>query len=169
MEIRSASLSKLTSLKVFYLNLQNCAKSYVITLVVLRAGQLVIKIVHLLHYTAGSIGFAVIETTDDDVIMGRRDELLMALAEDKVQKGFDCLYLAVVNIVELRSQLLMISPNEISLAQLSFKGPGYVHPTGEFLCINSSRCLVRWLIHNCLLFHKICLFRRCTPQCTGPR
>merc|ERR1711871_332681 len=77
----------------------------------------------------GSIGFAVIETTDDDVIMGRRDELLMALAEDKVQKGFDCLYLAVVNIVELRSQLLMISPNEISLAQLSFKGPGYVHPT----------------------------------------
>jgi hypothetical protein len=29
----------------------------------------------------GSIGFAVVETTDDEVIMARKDELLVALVE----------------------------------------------------------------------------------------
>lgn len=79
----------------------------------------------------GTIGFAVVETTDDDVILARRDELLQALADDKAEKKYECLYLAVVNIVLLRSQLLMIGEAERSLAFCSFKGPGYVHPSDE--------------------------------------
>ena len=79
----------------------------------------------------GSIGFAVVETTDDDVIMARKEELLRALSEDKAEKKLDCLYLAVVNIVLLKSRLLMIGPNEKTLAIASFKGAGYVHPADE--------------------------------------
>mmetsp|Transcript_2251 Transcript_2251/g.2347 ORF Transcript_2251/g.2347 Transcript_2251/m.2347 type:complete len:401 (+) Transcript_2251:53-1255(+) len=68
----------------------------------------------------GSIGFAVVETTDDDVIMSRSAEILAALEEDKKNKGLTVLYMAVVNIVLLRSNLLMIGPDEISLATASF-------------------------------------------------
>lgn len=68
----------------------------------------------------GSVGFAVIETTDDDVIMSRKHELLGALNTDKDDKGLSLLYLAVVNIVTLKSTLLCLGDNEISLAQTSF-------------------------------------------------
>lgn len=47
--------------------------------------------------------------------MARKDEILLALSEDKSKKNLHVLYLAVVNIVLLRSQLLMISPAEQSL------------------------------------------------------
>ena len=36
----------------------------------------------------GSVGFAVVETTDDDVILRRTDELLTALKDIKSEKGF---------------------------------------------------------------------------------
>lgn len=69
----------------------------------------------------GSVGFAVIETTDDEVIMDRSEELLQTLQSDKKAKGLDCLFLAVVNIVELRTNLLLLSEKEKSLAVASFK------------------------------------------------
>ena len=69
---------------------------------------------------SGSVGFAVIETTDDDVIMSRSAELLVALQEDKEVKKLDALFLGVVNIVKLKSNLLLCGPNEVSLAQASF-------------------------------------------------
>lgn len=68
----------------------------------------------------GSIGFAVIETTDDDVIMNRSAELLVALSEDKQKKGLTVLFLAVVNIVLLRTNLLICGDTERSLAVASF-------------------------------------------------
>jgi len=68
----------------------------------------------------GSVGFAVVETTDDDIIMSRSDEITAALTEDKASKGLSVLFLAVVNIVKLRSNLLLIGPVETSLAQASF-------------------------------------------------
>ena len=68
----------------------------------------------------GSVGFAVIETTDDVIILSRAIELLQALEEDKATKGFSVVFLGVVNIVELRSNLLMAGPNEISLAKAAF-------------------------------------------------
>jgi inorganic pyrophosphatase/exopolyphosphatase len=78
---------------------------------------------------SGVIGFAVIETTDDDVIMQRKSELLMALKADKASKNLDGLFLAVVNIVKLKSQLLVCGDLEKELAIAAFKEEGYVHPT----------------------------------------
>ena len=68
----------------------------------------------------GSVGFAVIETTDDEVIMSRQEALLAALNEDKDSKGLSLLYLAVVNIVKLRGTLFCLSANEVGLASASF-------------------------------------------------
>lgn len=68
----------------------------------------------------GSVGFAVIETTDDDVIMSRAAELLVTIAEDKEKKGLSVLFLAVVNIVSLRSNLLLCGPDDHSLAAAAF-------------------------------------------------
>eukprot|EP01038_Epipyxis_sp_PR26KG_P010721 gene10721-14397_t len=68
----------------------------------------------------GSVGFAVVETTDDEVIMKKAPELLVALADDKQAKGLSLLYLAVVNIVELKTNLLLCGEAERSLAVDSF-------------------------------------------------
>jgi len=66
------------------------------------------------------VGFAVVETTDDEVIMSRKDDLLVALNADKEAKGLSILYLAVVNIVSLKGTLLCLGQNELSLAQSAF-------------------------------------------------
>ena len=52
--------------------------------------------------------------------MARKDELLVALDSDKESKGLSLLYLAVVNIVSLKSTLLCVSQDEASLAQAAF-------------------------------------------------
>jgi len=79
----------------------------------------------------GSVGFAVIETTDDDVILSRCDELLVALGEDKESKGLSLLYLGVVNIVKLKSTLLIIDDDERSLAIASFENAKLI-PTDKY-------------------------------------
>ena len=61
-----------------------------------------------------------IETTDDDVIMSRSAEILAALSEDKEAKKLQVLFLAVVNIVLLRTNLLITGDAERSLAIASF-------------------------------------------------
>lgn len=82
---------------------------------------------------SGSVGFAVVETTDDEVIMARKAELICALVEIKADKKYDILYLAVVNIVELRSNLLCLGPQEFSLAVAAFKPKDYVHESDPFV------------------------------------
>jgi manganese-dependent inorganic pyrophosphatase len=72
------------------------------------------------EYFDGIIGFAVIETTDDEVILNRTPELLLTLSEDKEKKQLNCLFLAIVNIVQLKTNLLLCSENEISLAKHAF-------------------------------------------------
>ena len=68
----------------------------------------------------GSVGFAVVETTDDEVILSRTEELLIALVEERQAKMLDVIFLAVVNIVELRTTLLMCGEGERSLATIAF-------------------------------------------------
>lgn len=76
---------------------------------------------------SGSVGFAVIETTDDEVILARAEELLEALILSKHEKSLEVLYLAVVNIVALHSTLLVIGDDEASLAEKAFtSSPGFV-------------------------------------------
>uniref|UniRef100_A0A7S1FQX0 inorganic diphosphatase n=1 Tax=Corethron hystrix TaxID=216773 RepID=A0A7S1FQX0_9STRA len=70
----------------------------------------------------GDIGFAVVETTDDDAILCRVEELLPELVACKKEKGLVCLFLAVVNIVKLHSNLLLCGPTESALASEAFGG-----------------------------------------------
>ena len=69
---------------------------------------------------SGSLGFAVIETTDDGVILARKDELLEAMRLYKAENSMDLFFLSVVNIVALHSNMLIIGPDELSLCQTAF-------------------------------------------------
>ncbi|KAL7510572.1 hypothetical protein ACHAXN_010364 [Cyclotella atomus] len=68
----------------------------------------------------GDVGFAVVETTDDAVIIDRLDELLPEMVACKKERGLDVLFLAVVNIVELKGTLVICGPSELSLAKAAF-------------------------------------------------
>ena len=70
----------------------------------------------------GDIGFAVVETTDDDIILEKVPQLLPEMVAGKREKNLQCLFLAVVNIVKLRSQLLLCGPTEKALASAAFGG-----------------------------------------------
>ena len=74
------------------------------------------------HGFNGDVGFAVVETTDDGIIMDRLRELLPEMVVCKKEKGYRCLFLAVVNIVKLRSNLLICGPSELALATEAFGG-----------------------------------------------
>lgn len=71
---------------------------------------------------SGDIGFAVVETTDDDAILSRVEELLPEMVACKREKGLQCVFLAVVNIVKLHSHLLLCGPTETALATSAFGG-----------------------------------------------
>ncbi len=71
---------------------------------------------------SGDIGFAVVETTDDDAILEKVSELLPEMVAGKRENNLQCLFLAVVNIVKLRSQLLLCGPTEKALAVSAFGG-----------------------------------------------
>ena len=68
----------------------------------------------------GTVGFAVIETTDDEVIIARKDELIEALKLCKAESNLTLIYLAIVNIVAMHSNLLLVGDNEKDLAVKSF-------------------------------------------------
>lgn len=69
----------------------------------------------------GSVAFSVVETTDDDILLRRVGELLIALAEDKEHSGVSVSFLAIVNIVSLHSTLILCGPNERHLASITFR------------------------------------------------
>eukprot|EP00956_Cyclotella_meneghiniana_P004200 scaffold5163_cov49-Cyclotella_meneghiniana.AAC.1 len=73
------------------------------------------------HEFKGDVGFAVVETTDDAVIIDRLGELLPEMVACKKEKNLDMLFLAVVNIVELKGTLILCGPSEFSLAKAAFK------------------------------------------------
>lgn len=57
----------------------------------------------------GDVGFAVVETTDDAVIIDRLNELLPEMVACKKERKIDLLFLAVVNIVELKGAFFMMN------------------------------------------------------------
>mmetsp|Transcript_22593 Transcript_22593/g.48977 ORF Transcript_22593/g.48977 Transcript_22593/m.48977 type:complete len:487 (+) Transcript_22593:166-1626(+) len=73
----------------------------------------------------GDIGFAVVETTDDAVIIDRLEELLPEIVACKKEKGLAALFLAVVNIVSLKGTLLLCGPSELTLAKAAFPECGF--------------------------------------------
>jgi manganese-dependent inorganic pyrophosphatase len=68
------------------------------------------------------VGFAVIETTDDEAIVQRVDELVVEMVAAKKENGLDILFLAIVNIVALHSKLVLCGPAEVSLAKQAYGG-----------------------------------------------
>jgi len=81
----------------------------------------------------GDIGFAVVETTDDQVILDRLDELLPELVVCKRERGYKCIFLAIVNIVQLHSKLVLCGPTEQCLAEKSFGGPYVENSNGSLM------------------------------------
>jgi len=75
------------------------------------------------QHFSGSLGFAVVETTDDEVIMAKKDELIPEILDVKSEKKLDFLFVAVVNIIAMRSTLLLASKGERALAKKAFSGP----------------------------------------------
>ena len=71
---------------------------------------------------SGDIGFAVVETTDDEAILSRVQELLPELVACKKEKDLSMLFLAIVNIVHLKSCMLLCGPSERALAKDAFGG-----------------------------------------------
>ena len=70
----------------------------------------------------GDVGFAVIETTDDAVILKRIEQILPEMVICKKERKYECLFLAVVNIVQLHSKLVLCGPTELNLAEKAFGG-----------------------------------------------
>jgi manganese-dependent inorganic pyrophosphatase len=68
----------------------------------------------------GEIGFGVIETTDDEVILERVDELVVEMVAAKKEQSLDVVFLAIVNIVKLHSKLVLCGPAEVSLAKRAY-------------------------------------------------
>ena len=78
---------------------------------------------------SGDIGFAVVETTDDDAILEKTQKLIPELVACKKEKNLSMIFLAVVNIVELKSCLLICGPTEKALAIEAFGGDISRHDT----------------------------------------
>jgi inorganic pyrophosphatase/exopolyphosphatase len=81
----------------------------------------------------GEVGFAVVETTDDAVIIDRLEELLPEMVAVKKEKSLDLLFLAVVNIVELKGTLIICGPSELSLAQKAFGDDAKLNEDGTMM------------------------------------
>jgi len=69
------------------------------------------------------MGFGVVETTNPEALEGRIPELLKELPFVKQEQGFDILFFAIVDIVGMRSDMLLCGPREVALAEVTFQRP----------------------------------------------
>lgn len=74
-----------------------------------------------------------VETTDDAVIIDRLEELLPELVACKKERKLDVLFLAVVNIVQLKGTLVICGPSELSLAVAAFGKDAKLNDTGTIM------------------------------------
>jgi manganese-dependent inorganic pyrophosphatase len=68
------------------------------------------------------IGFGVAETVHPEVLLERKQELLMTASEIKTKDGFDLMFFAVVDSRNLRSDLLILGPAEEAAAEKAYGG-----------------------------------------------
>lgn len=66
--------------------------------------------------------FGVIETTDVDTLVNRKDELAFELRALKAEEGKDLAFLALVDVGQLKSKLILIGSRERDLATRVFNG-----------------------------------------------
>ncbi|KNC54680.1 inorganic diphosphatase [Thecamonas trahens ATCC 50062] len=72
--------------------------------------------------TSLTVGFGVVETTDVEAMRARRDELLFECRALKKEESLDMAFLALVDIANLRSELLLCGPREAALAVATYGG-----------------------------------------------
>jgi inorganic pyrophosphatase/exopolyphosphatase len=68
------------------------------------------------------VGYSVIETTDAEASLERADEIISEMREVREEGDLTCQLLAVVDIVNLTSTLLICGPVEASLAEAAYGG-----------------------------------------------
>lgn len=66
------------------------------------------------------VGFGVVETTDADSVIKRKQALLDEIPHVKKERGFDVLFFGIVDIVNMCSKLLVVGPREQALAKATF-------------------------------------------------
>jgi inorganic pyrophosphatase/exopolyphosphatase len=72
--------------------------------------------------TVYSIGYSVIETTDAESSLARADELICEMVHARQDGNLTAMLLAIVDIVNLQSELLLCGPVEESLAVTAYGG-----------------------------------------------
>ena len=68
------------------------------------------------------VGFGVVETTDVAAMYAKRDQLLLECRALKAEENLDLAYLALVDIANLHSELLICGPKEGALAVATYGG-----------------------------------------------
>lgn len=68
------------------------------------------------------VGFGVVETTNPDSVVCRAPALLTEMPFVKDEMGFDVLFVAIVDIVNMRSDMLICGARELALAEVTFDG-----------------------------------------------
>eukprot|EP00455_Lapot_gusevi_P049308 TRINITY_DN696_c0_g1_i1.p1 TRINITY_DN696_c0_g1~~TRINITY_DN696_c0_g1_i1.p1 ORF type:complete len:462 (-),score=194.73 TRINITY_DN696_c0_g1_i1:39-1394(-) len=68
------------------------------------------------------IAFGVVETVDLEAVIGRKEELLLELRAQRQEQNVNFAFLAIVDIVNLRSDLLVCGAGEAALAVAAFGG-----------------------------------------------
>ena len=69
-----------------------------------------------------TVSYGVIETTDAPTSIARVDELIEEMKAVKIEKGFLCMFVAIVDIVNLSSHLIIVGEKELSLAEMAYAG-----------------------------------------------
>lgn len=89
-----------------------------------------------------SIGYSVVETTDAEASLDRAEEIISEMQFVRVERELTAMLLAIVDIVNLRSELLVCGPVEASLAVEAYGGdlrakvlelPGMVSRKNDFV------------------------------------
>jgi len=78
-----------------------------------------------------SVGFGVVETTDPMAMKTRTDELMIEVASLKSEQELDFSFLAIVDIVNLTSTLILIGRAECELAENAWKRK-VIKPTADY-------------------------------------
>ena len=75
------------------------------------------------------VGFGVVETTSPEACISRKAALLGELPHVKQEREFDVLFFAIVDIVQMRSQILLCGPR--CCHSLATAAPNNAHPSSQ--------------------------------------
>lgn len=83
--------------------------------------------------STSTVSYGVIETTDAPTSIARVDELIEEMKAVKIEKDLLCMFVAIVDIVNLTSHLIIVGEKELSLAEMAYAGE--VIDDGKFMLL----------------------------------